>query len=210
MIDNRDSAKRITRVLGQDIFNSPRSTVHKKAYYPGIHGKNRRPKFQSNYALQRNAIRALSVFYGGLDAKTIYKYAKAAIYKGKQNPVEHFAQMFEQRIDSAIYWLWAPTMKLAKQLVSHKHILVDAGAGFKQVNRGTLKVGDKIKLADSAKCILAQYPSKEQKMPPYYQLESADTAIVLKLPILSEIQFAEPWFKLHYHQLALRFCKLRV
>lgn len=210
MLDIRDSAKRVTRVLGKDIFNSPRSTVHKKPYYPGAHGKTKRPGFQSNYSLQRNAIRALSVFYGGLDAKIIYKYAEAAINEGKQNPVEHFVRMFEARIDSAVYWLWAPTMRLAKQLVSHKHIMIDSGKGMQTVNRGTLKIGDRIKLTETAKQILTQYPSKQQQIPPYYQLESADTAIVIKAPNLNEIHFADVWFKMHYHQLALRFCKLRV
>lgn len=95
----------------------------RRPYPPGVHGKSFK-KRSSEYGLQLNEKQKVRNVYG-ISEKQFKRYFKEiAIQKG--NKEELFAQKIESRLDNVVFRLgWACSRSLARQLVSHGHILVN-------------------------------------------------------------------------------------
>lgn len=89
---------------------------------PGQHGANR--KRDTNYALQLTEKQALKFKYLVLERQFIKMYKEAARRKGATGVI--LLQLLESRLDNIVYRMgFAATRKEARQLVSHKAILVN-------------------------------------------------------------------------------------
>ncbi len=135
---------RISRRYSEPIFGNTK-VLKKKNYAPGQHGRKRKKK--SEYATQLMEKNKVKYLYGVLEVQFANLFHKAAKKKGITG--ELLLQALETRLDNVTYRLGiAPTRRSARQLVSHKHILVND----KIVNIASyaVKVGDMIGLTEKA------------------------------------------------------------
>ena len=113
---------RISRRFGEAIFG-PDKVLSKRTNPPGQHGVNRRKK-SSEYGVQLNEKQKAKYTYGVLERQFRNLFDKAARAKGITGEI--LLQLLECRLDNIVYRLGiAPTRSAARQLVSHKHIVVD-------------------------------------------------------------------------------------
>ena len=114
---------RLCRRLEFPVFESPKFSSPRKNYPPGEHGNSRRRKL-SNYGIQLREKQRIKYMYGLLEKQFRTYYKKA---QSKVGPTGHnLLIMLESRLDNTIFRLGlAPTRRAARQLVSHKHFLVN-------------------------------------------------------------------------------------
>jgi len=113
---------RISRKFGEPIFG-PSKALQKKNYGPGMHGRGRKRK-QSEYALQLIEKQKVKYTYGILERQFRGLFHRAQVRQGITG--ENLLQLCEARLDNTVFRLGiAPSRNAARQLVSHKHIIVD-------------------------------------------------------------------------------------
>ena len=143
----RGPRARICRRLDFPVFESPKFSSIRKNYPPGQHGDSRRSKL-SNYGIQLREKQRMKYLYEVLEKQFRNYYKKASKKAGPTG--ENLVSMLESRLDNTIYRLgFAPTRRSARQLVVHKHFLVNN----KVVNipSFSLKVDDVITVRDKSK-----------------------------------------------------------
>jgi small subunit ribosomal protein S4 len=103
---------------------SPNCPIEKKgAVPPGQHGL-KSSRRQSDYGKQLREKQKTKRIYG-LNESHLKNYFQKAI-KVRQTTGEFLLQMLESRLDNVIYRLgFVSSRNLARQLVSHKHVLID-------------------------------------------------------------------------------------
>ena len=113
---------KIARRFGEPIFG-PDKILAKRNFPPGQHGVNRRKK-SSEYGIQLAEKQKAKYTYGVLERQFRNLFEAANRSKGITGEV--LLQLLEARLDNIVYRLGiAPTRAAARQLVSHKHIVVD-------------------------------------------------------------------------------------
>jgi small subunit ribosomal protein S4 len=113
---------KIARKFGEAIYG-PDKNFERKNYPPGQHGNNRRRK-TSEYGVQLKEKQKAKYTYGILEKQFSNLFKKAAAHKGITGEV--LLGLLESRLDNVVYRLGiAPTRAAARQLVSHRHIIVD-------------------------------------------------------------------------------------
>ena len=113
---------KIARKFGEAIFG-PDKVLSKKNYPPGQHGANKRRK-TSEYGIQLREKQKAKYTYGVLEKQFRNLFEKASRTKGIKGEV--LLQLLEARLDNVVFRLGlAPTRSAARQLVSHRHIVVD-------------------------------------------------------------------------------------
>ncbi|MBN2743757.1 small subunit ribosomal protein S4 [Breznakibacter xylanolyticus] len=113
---------KIARKFGEAIYGSDRY-FEKKNYPPGQHGLNRRKK-TSEYGLQLKEKQKAKYTYGVLERQFANLFVKARRLQGVTG--ELLLILLESRLDNVVFRLGiAPTRAAARQLVSHRHIVVD-------------------------------------------------------------------------------------
>lgn len=130
----------------------------RKPYIPGLHGRSRR-KGLSEYAQQLIEKQKVRHTYG-ISENQFKKYFKE-IASQKGNQEELLTSKIEKRLDNVVYRLgWVQSRRLARQTVSHGHILVNQ----RKVNIPSYQVkkGDLIKIKASS-----------QKLPLFQDLKTA-------------------------------------
>jgi len=142
---------KLARREGTDLMLKGRSrsleTKCKLDTPPGQHGGNRRGR-PSDYALQLREKQKLRRTYGVLEKQFRNYYTEADRRKGPTGTL--LLQLLEQRLDNVVYRMgFAATRAEARQLVSHKAILVNG----KVVNIASyvVKVGDEVAIREKAK-----------------------------------------------------------
>ena len=113
---------RIARRFGEAIFG-PDKVLSKRNFPPGQHGNNRR-KETSEYGVMLAEKQKAKYTYGVLEKQFRNMFEKAARTSGITGEI--LLQNLECRLDNVVYRLGiAPTRAAARQLVGHKHIIVD-------------------------------------------------------------------------------------
>ncbi len=113
---------KIARKFGEAIYG-PDKVLSKKNYPPGQHGVNKRRK-TSEYGLQLREKQKAKYTYGVLEKQFRNLFEKASRKKGITGEV--LLQLLEARLDNVVYRLGiAPTRAAARQLVLHRHIVVN-------------------------------------------------------------------------------------
>jgi len=119
----RPTTKKV-RKFGEAIFGYDKSFDKRSKTPPGQHGNTRRRKQKSNYSLQLNEKQKAKYTYGVLERQFRNLFESASRKKGVTGEV--LLQFLEARLDNIVYRLGlAPTRRAARQLVSHKHILLN-------------------------------------------------------------------------------------
>ncbi|MDO4461139.1 MAG: 30S ribosomal protein S4 [Bacteroidia bacterium] len=113
---------KIARRFGESIYG-PDKVLERRNFPPGQHGINRRKK-TSEYGTQLKEKQKTKYIYGVLENQFRILYADAKRIKGVTGEV--LISLLESRLDNVVYRLGiAPTRAAARQLVGHRHIVVD-------------------------------------------------------------------------------------
>jgi len=139
---------RISRRFNEPIMGDNKA-LQKKNYAPGMHGKGKKRK-QSEYAIQLAEKQKAKYIYGVLERQFAHTFDKATRKKGVTGEV--LLQMLESRLDNTVYRLGiATTRRGARQLVGHKHILVNGEVV--NIPSYALKPGDIVEVREKSKSL---------------------------------------------------------
>jgi small subunit ribosomal protein S4 len=125
MAKTKQSRGKLVRKFGENIFGNPKydRLLNRKPYGPGQHAQTRRSKV-SNYGVQLQEKQKIKFMYGLLEKQFRITFKKAEKLKGETGT--NMLQLLESRLDNVVYRLgFAPTRPAARQLVSHRHFLVN-------------------------------------------------------------------------------------
>jgi small subunit ribosomal protein S4 len=147
-----DASCRLCRRECQKLFlkgekcYSTKCPLEKRTYAPGQHGQSR--KKMSEYGLQLREKQKAKFIYGVLEKPFRNYYKKAQKQAGQTG--ENLMIMLETRLDNVVFRMgFARTRREARQIVDHKHVLVNG----KQVNIPSylIKAGDVIEIKEDCK-----------------------------------------------------------
>ena len=140
---------RIARKFREPIFG-PDKVLDKKNYPPGQHGTSKKRGKQSEYSTQLAEKQKAKYIYGLLERQFAKLFDTATRKKGVTGEV--LLQLLESRLDNTVYRLGiAPTRRAARQLVLHKHILVNGDVV--NISSYTLKPGDLVEVRERSKSL---------------------------------------------------------
>jgi small subunit ribosomal protein S4 len=129
----------------------PSKALSKKNYPPGMHGKGRRSK-KSEYALQLMEKQKVKYIYGILERQFRNLFQRATVKEGITG--ENLLKYCEARLDNTVYRLGiAPTRRAARQLVNHKHVMVDGE--IVNIPSYSLRPGQAISVREKSKSLEA-------------------------------------------------------
>lgn len=118
----RGPKQKKARRFKEPIFG-PSKALERKPYGPGQHGRSRFQK-KSEYAVQLEQKQKAKYTYGMLEKQFRNLFEKANAREGVTG--DNLMQYLEARLDNTVYRLgFARTRRQARQLVTHKHIVVN-------------------------------------------------------------------------------------
>jgi len=159
----RGPKTKISRKFGEPLFGEDR-TLEKKNYPPGQHGNTKRRGKKSEYAIQLMEKQKAKYTYGILERQFRNIYDKAN--RGKGVTGELLLQLCESRLDNVVFRMGlSNTRDGARQLVSHKHILVNGS--IVNIPSYTLRPGDKVSIREKSKSLKAIESSLRENISEY-------------------------------------------
>src|SRR5688572_20188715 len=137
---------RICRIFGEPILGNGKYLT-KNSNPPGQHGPTKKRKQLGEYALQLREKQKAKYTYGVLERQFRKTFEEAARRKGVTG--ENLIKLLEARLDNTVFRMGiAPSRGGARQLVAHKHIMVNGMVT--NIPSFQLKPGDVIELKPSA------------------------------------------------------------
>lgn len=185
---------KLCRREGQKLFlkgtkcNTNKCPFERKGYAPGQHGRTRRFK-QSEYGVQLREKQKVRRLYGILEKQFQNYFERAEQMKGITG--ESLLQLLESRLDNVVYRLgFAPSRKTARQLVRHRHFLVNDQ--LVDIPSYLLKLGDIVKVREKSKKMTVIHSSlrkvKDDRHYSWLTLDKANlTGTFLNLPSRGDI-----------------------
>ncbi|MEY4113989.1 MAG: ribosomal protein [Bacteroidota bacterium] len=138
---------KISRIFGEPILGNGKY-LDKNSNPPGQHGAQRKRKSLGEYAIQLKEKQKAKYTYGVLERQFRKTFEEAARLKGVTG--ENLIKLLEARLDNTVYRMGiAPSRPAARQLVSHKHIMVNDVVV--NIPSFQLKPGDVITVAGKSK-----------------------------------------------------------
>ncbi|GIK22361.1 MAG: 30S ribosomal protein S4 [Ignavibacterium sp.] len=156
---------------GQKCFTE-KCPIEERNYPPGQHGLSRRAKV-SEYGVQLREKQKIKRIYGLLETQFRNYYKKANSQKGI--PGENLIKLLERRLDNVVYRLgFASSRKQARQLIRHRHILVNNS--LVDIPAYLLRAGDTIQIKDQSKKLDAIHNSLKRVKDHTYSWLTVDKA----------------------------------
>lgn len=156
---------------GQKCY-SEKCPIEIRAYPPGQHGNSRKSKV-SEYGIQLREKQKIKRIYGLLETQFRLYFAHANKAKGITG--ENLVKILESRLDNVLYRLgFASSRKQARQLIRHRHILVNNR--LVDIPSYILKPGDAVKIKDKSKQLAAIHDSLKRVKDNTYSWLSVDKA----------------------------------
>ena len=119
----RGPKSKISRRFKEAIFG-PDKALERRPYGPGQHGNTRRRKKESEYSGQLAEKQKAKYTYGILEKHFSNMFNAANARQGITGEI--LLQFCESRLDNVVFRLGiAPTRRGARQLVTHRHIMVN-------------------------------------------------------------------------------------
>jgi small subunit ribosomal protein S4 len=183
---------RIQRRLGVELPGLGKAgALERRPYPPGQNG-NRRRKY-SDFALRLEEKQKIRCNYE-LREKQLRRFIRDSKRGSGTNWVSKLAGLLESRLDNVVFRLgFAPSIRSARQLVSHGHVLVDGKA--LTVGSCVLKAGTKVSLNTKAaenQIYLRAKQAPRLEIPDFLRKEDqngAEVGIVQAVPGLEHIPF---------------------
>ena len=147
----RGPKSKIARKFKDPIFG-PDKALDRKPYPPGHHGNNRRRRKESEYGIQLQEKQKAKYTYGILERQFRNTFKKATKRDGITG--ENLLQLIEARLDNVVYRMGiAPTRRAARQLVGHRHIMVNGVVT--NIASYELRPGDVVAVREKSKSLEA-------------------------------------------------------
>ena len=141
-------------------------------YPPGQHGNSRRAKV-SEYGIQLREKQKIKRLYGLLETQFENYFEKAIKQKGITG--ENLVKILESRLDNVVYRLgFASSRKQARQLIKHRHIVVNDH--MVDIPSYLLSAGDIIKIKEKSKKLDLIHSSLKRVKDSTYSWLSIDKA----------------------------------
>jgi small subunit ribosomal protein S4 len=164
---------KISRIFGEPILGNGK-WLTKNSNPPGMHGEKRKRKTLGEYALQLREKQKAKYTYGILEKQFRKTFEEAARRKGVTG--ENLIKLCEARLDNTVFRMGiAPSRPAARQLVSHKHIMVNGDVV--NVPSFQLKAGDVITLKDKSKANAAVTSQVRAKNPKFSWVDFNETTM---------------------------------
>lgn len=177
---------KIARKFKEPIFG-PDKALEKKNYPPGQHGLAKKRAKLSEYAVQLMEKQKAKYTYGILERQFEKLFNLASSAKGITGEV--LLQLVESRLDNVVYRMGiSPTRSGARQLVSHKHILVNGQVS--NIPSMILRPGDVVSVREKSKSLEAIQNSLSAHSSKYTWIDfnSADlSGVFIQRPERSQI-----------------------
>ncbi|WP_234573641.1 30S ribosomal protein S4 [Rhodohalobacter sp. 614A] len=182
----RGPKQKIARRFKEPIFG-PSTALERKPYGPGQHGRSRFTR-KSEYAIQLDEKQKAKYTYGLLEKQFRNIYEKANRQEGVTGEV--LLQLLESRLDNVVFRLgFAKTRRQARQLTSHKHVVVNGQVV--NIPSYQVKPGDVISIRPKSKNLdLIDEALQSYSTSKYKWLETdkkSKTGKFLNLPVMEEI-----------------------
>ena len=140
---------KIARKFGEPIFG-PDKNFERRNFPPGQHGLAKKRKKSSEYGTQLKEKQKVKYTYGLLERQFRNLYEKASKMKGIKG--ENLIMLLESRLDNLVYRMGiAPTRAAARQLVTHRHIVVNGEVN--SIPSVLVKPGDVIGVRERSKSL---------------------------------------------------------
>jgi len=137
---------KICRRFGEPILGNAKY-LDKNSNPPGQHGASKKRKAPGEYAIQLKEKQKAKYTYGVLERQFRKTFEEAARLKGVTG--ENLIKLLEARLDNTVYRMGiSPSRPAARQLVAHKHIMVNDHVV--NIPSYQLKPGDVITLKDKS------------------------------------------------------------
>lgn len=134
-VQNRDKLLKFKKQKWKKlIFNYKRRLKQYKKFKPQDQNKylvskypNRNTSYKKRYGNTLHAVKRLALYYGGLSEKLIKSQVLTAYkQKGTKNINKSFLELFESRLDIALYRAkFSPSIRNARQLIVHGKVSVN-------------------------------------------------------------------------------------
>ncbi len=179
---------KIQRRLGTELpgLGKP-GALERRPYPPGENG-NKRRKY-SDYALRLEEKQKIRAHYA-LREEQLRRFIRNAKKGSAANWVNKLMGLLERRLDNVVFRLgFAPSIRSARQLCSHGHIMVDG----KSVTIGSFVIpqGSKIEIAPKARenqIVLQALKAPRLEVPDYLRKEG-EAGIVQAVPGTEHVPF---------------------
>lgn len=150
--------------------------VERRGYPPGQHGQTRKPKV-SDYGVQLREKQKIRRMYGLMEEQFRKYFNQALKQTGRTG--ETLVKILERRLDNVVFRLgFAPSRKAARQLVRHRHFLVNNQSV--DIPSYLLNPGDVIQVQDPSKKLEVIHASmkrmRDSAMLPWLSLDKAQMA----------------------------------
>jgi small subunit ribosomal protein S4 len=140
---------KIARKFREPIYG-PDKSYEKKNYPPGMHGATKRRRKQSEYGVQLQEKQKAKYTYGILERQFKNIFYRATRKKGITGEI--LLQLCEARLDNTVFRFGiAPTRAAARQLVTHRHIMVNGSVV--NIPSYSLKPGDLVSVRERSKSL---------------------------------------------------------
>jgi small subunit ribosomal protein S4 len=140
---------KIARRFRDPIFG-PDKYLEKKNYPPGQHGNSRKRGKVSEYGIQLTEKQKAKYTYGVLERQFRKTFHDAQKLQGRTG--DNLLKLLEARLDNVVYRIGiAPTRAAARQLVSHRHIMVNGN--LVNIPSFRVKAGDKVSVRERSKSL---------------------------------------------------------
>lgn len=162
--EKKERALNTKLFLKAERCNSPKCVMVRRPYRPGVHGRKRRSL--SEYGRQLQEKQKIQLIYGLNNRQT------RNLFKG--HPAKKILGILERRLDRIVFLLGlALSMRIARQLVTHGHILVNERKTTFPAYK--IRVGDVIAVAPGSRKIKlfedAALKLKKQEAPEGFQID---------------------------------------
>ena len=146
--------------------------IEVRNYPPGQHGISRRTKI-SEYGVQLREKQKIKRSYGLLETQFRNYFEKAAKQKGRTG--ENLIKLLERRLDNVVFRIgFASSRKQARQLIRHRHILVNSD--LVNIPAYLLKAGDVVQIKEKSKKLDAIHNSLKRVKDSTYGWLTVDKA----------------------------------
>lgn len=141
---------KVMRALGVELPGLSRKSTENRPNPPGQHGASAARRRKSDYGLALIEKQKLRYNYGVKESQLRKLMVQARHTHGSSGAI--LLQLLESRLDNAVFRAGiAPTLIAARQLVSHRHLMVNGR--IVNIPSMRLRAGDEIQLRDCSRNI---------------------------------------------------------
>ena len=179
---------KVLRSLQTDLPGLTRKTPNQRKNPAGQHGATRKGRSGTGYGIRLSEKQKVRFNYG-ITEKQMRGYVREAS-RAKGASGKELLVLLESRLDNIVFRAgFAPTLPAARQLVSHKHIMVNG----KSVNipRFSVEAGDVITVKDASRqmpLIVESIENPSLSLPNYLTVDTKDfSATVTQRPQVDDV-----------------------